>query len=127
MVGFDKSNASKAALEEAKKQAKAFGAGLCVITSMVGGREVPRDDFATAERELEQVSAALKAENIPCETHLLVRGLSPGEDMVKFAKEKEMDMIVVGVRKRSKVGKILLGSTAQYVIIKAPCPVLTVK
>jgi nucleotide-binding universal stress UspA family protein len=44
-----------------------------------------------------------------------------------YAKEKAIDLIVVGVEKRSKTQKILLGSTAQFIILKAPCPVLTVK
>ncbi len=127
MVAYDKSNVSKEALEVSKKHAKVFGAQVCVITSMLGGREVPREEFANAERELEHAGVLLKAENIPCETHLLVRGLSPGEDIVQFAKEKAMDEIIIGVRKRSKVSKMLLGSTAQYVIINAPCPVVAVK
>jgi len=38
-----------------------------------------------------------------------------------------VDEIIVGVKRRSKVGKLLMGSTAQYVILQAPCPVVTVK
>ncbi|MFZ1956497.1 MAG: universal stress protein, partial [Desulfobacterales bacterium] len=59
--------------------------------------------------------------------HLLIRGLAPGEDLVRFAKENDVDLMVVGVKRRSKVGKLLMGSTAQFVIIKAPCPVLSIK
>ncbi len=127
MVGYDSSNVSKAALELAKKHAKAFDAEVYVITSMVGGREVAREEFSRAESDLEYAETLLKEDNVSCETRLLVRGMSPGEDMVEFAKEKEIDEIIVGVRKRSKVGKFLLGSTAQYLIIKAPCPVVAVK
>jgi nucleotide-binding universal stress UspA family protein len=53
--------------------------------------------------------------------------MPPGEDLVKYAKENQIDQIVVGIRRRSKVGKLVFGSTAQYVILEAPCPVLTVK
>ena len=64
---------------------------------------------------------------IDCDSHLLIRGLTPGEDIVEFAKENEVDEIVVGVKRRSKVGKLLMGSTAQYIILQAPCPVVSVK
>ena len=57
----------------------------------------------------------------------MIRGLSPGEDLVNFAKENEVDEIIVGVKRRSKVGKLILGSTAQYVILEASCPVVSVK
>jgi nucleotide-binding universal stress UspA family protein len=57
----------------------------------------------------------------------LIRGLSPGEDIVEFAKENKIDEIIVGVKRRSKVGKLLMGSTAQVVILQASCPVISVK
>ena len=127
MVAYDRSNVAKAALDLAKQHAKAFDAKVYVITSMLGGRDVPREKFANAERDLNHTETLLKAEKIACETHLLIRGMSPGEDLVQFAKENEIDVIIIGVKRRSKVGKFLLGSTAQYVIIKAPCPVVAVK
>ena len=40
------------------------------------------------------------------DTHLLIRGMSPGEDIVAFAKEQEVDSIIIGVKRRSKVGKV---------------------
>jgi nucleotide-binding universal stress UspA family protein len=53
--------------------------------------------------------------------------LDAGEDLVKLADEKKVDEIIIGVRRRSKVGKLIFGSTAQYVILNAPCPVVSVK
>ena len=44
-----------------------------------------------------------------------------------FCVVQNVDMIFIGVRRRSKVGKLLFGSTAQYVILNAPCPVVSVK
>ena len=46
---------------------------------------------------------------------------------VSFLQENEIDLIIIAIRKRSKIGKLVFGSTAQYVILKAPCPVLSVK
>jgi nucleotide-binding universal stress UspA family protein len=128
MVCYDSSREAGDALGLAKKHARAFEAEkIYVVTSMVGGRDVPREVFANAERELRYAENVLKDENIICETRLLVRGLTPGEDIVEFAKEKEVDEIIIGVRKKSKVEKLLMGSTAQYVILKAPCPVVATK
>jgi nucleotide-binding universal stress UspA family protein len=46
---------------------------------------------------------------------------------VAFAEENKVDEIIIGVRSRSKVGKLLFGSTSQVVILQANCPVVTVK
>ncbi len=127
LVGYDGSEVSEEALALATKHAKTFQATVHVVTSMVKGTESEVEDIEQAERGLEYAKSLFKDENIACETHLLIRGLSPGEDIVEFAKENNVDEIIVGVRRRSKVGKLLMGSTAQYVILKAHCPVVSVK
>jgi nucleotide-binding universal stress UspA family protein len=76
---------------------------------------------------LEWAKSLFEENGITCNTHLLIRGLGPGEDLVEFAEENKVDEIVVGVKRSSKVGKLLMGSTAQYVILKAKCPVVSVK
>jgi nucleotide-binding universal stress UspA family protein len=127
LVGYDGSNAAKEALNLAVKHAKAFQAAVHVVTSHVGGGAEHVEDIETAERELEYAQKLFDAEGIPCETHLLIRGLTPGEDLVEFAQEEQIDQIMVGVKKRSKVDKLVFGSTCQFVILNAPCPVLAVK
>jgi nucleotide-binding universal stress UspA family protein len=69
----------------------------------------------------------MEDKGLECEIHQIVHGRSPGEDIVWFARDNAIDLIYVGVQKKSKAQKILLGSNAQYVILKAPCPVTTVK
>jgi nucleotide-binding universal stress UspA family protein len=98
-----------------------------VITSMQRGTESERKAIEQAERGLEYAKSLFEENNIPCNTHLLIRGLTPGEDLVEFATENQVDEIIVGVKRRSKVGKLLMGSTAQYVILQAQCPVVSVK
>ncbi len=71
--------------------------------------------------------ALLEEDHIPCTTHLLVRGLSPGGDLVEFAEENQVHEIIIGVQIRSKVGKLLLSATAQHVILNAHCPVVTIR
>ena len=127
LVGYDGSNSAKEALDLAKNHAIAFKGEVDVVTSMVKGTERERQDMDQAKRGLEYAEALFKENNITCKTHLLIRGMSSGEDMVEFAQENNIDEIIVGVKRRSKVGKLLMGSTAQYVILNAHCPVVTVK
>jgi nucleotide-binding universal stress UspA family protein len=127
LVGLDGSNTSEAALQLAIKTAKAYNADLLAITSMATGTADKNDEIRSAEKELEETKAQVLKAGVSCSTHLLIRGKTVGEDIVAFAAENAIDLIVVGVKRRSRVGKILMGSNAQYVIIKAGCPVLTVK
>ena len=127
MVGYDGSNCAKDALDLASKHAKAFGADINVITSLEGGSETSSDHVELAKKELEFAETLMKDRGINVDTHLLIRGLKPGEDLVKYADENDIDAIFIGVRRRSKVGKLLSGSNAQYIILKAPCPVVTIK
>jgi len=127
LVGYDGSAPAKDALELARKHAAAFGATVDVVTSMESGAGNQQEEIEKAERGLEWAKSLFADKGIPCNSHLLIRGLSPGEDLVEFSRDNRVDEIVVGVKRRSKVGKLLLGSTAQYVILNAPCPTVTVK
>jgi nucleotide-binding universal stress UspA family protein len=127
MVGYDQSNVAKEALALAKKHAKAFDAKLYLLTALAQSPELQLEDIQKAENELERVQIALKAEGIACETHAIVSSLTAGEDLIQFAQDNDIDEIVIGVRRRSKVGKLLFGSNAQYIILQAPCPVVAVK
>ena len=127
MVGFDGSKVSEAAVELATERAQAFGAKIFLVHSMVGGPDVPKRDFENSERELEYHKNEFKKKEIVCESLLSVRGLEPGEDLIRLAEENQVDEIIMGVMRRSKVGKLVFGSTAQYVILNASCPVATVK
>ncbi len=127
LVAFDGSPSSVEALELAKHQALLRGSHIYLVTSMVGGSKEKPEAISEANFNLEEAGSALQAAGVSCETHQLVRGLSPGEDIVKFAADNAVDFIFIGVEKKSRTQKILLGSTAQYVILKAGCPVVTVK
>ncbi len=117
----------KDAVQLAKKHAKAFGAKVHVLTSLAQSNDLQLEDIQRAEHELEYETASLVDDNISCETQAIVSPLSPGEALVQFAEENEIDEIVIGVRRRSKVGKLVFGSTAQFVILNAPCPVVSVR
>ncbi len=127
LIGYDGSNSAKDALNLAKVRAKEFDANVYVVTSMVGANKHQYEDVRQAELGLEFAKTLFEEDNIPCETHLLIRGHSPGEELVQFAEDNQINEIIVGVRRRSKVSKLLIGSTAQYVVLNASCPVVTIK
>ncbi|MDM8540319.1 universal stress protein [Desulfococcaceae bacterium HSG7] len=127
MVGYNGPQEAWDALKLAQKNAKAFDGHVYIVTSL---KDVDADDkekIEEAEENLEYAQNILKENEISCETHLLIRGMSPGEDLIKFVKDNKIDQVVIGVRKKSKVEKLVFGSTAQYVILNAPCPVITIK
>ncbi|MDP3286400.1 MAG: universal stress protein [Desulfobacterales bacterium] len=127
LVGYNGSGVAGDALALAVKYAKAFNAEVDVITSLEEGTENEIQDISGAEKGLEHAKSFFEKEKIQCKTHLLIRGMTPGEDLVSFAGENKVDLIIIGVKRRSKVGKLVFGSTDQYVILQAPCPVETVK
>ena len=127
LVGYNGTQAAKNALSLARDHALAFGARVFIMTSMEGGTGESMQDIERVEKSLSEAARFLEEKGVECETHQLARGLSPGEDLVRFAQENAVDLMFVGIKKKSKTQKILLGSTAQYIILKAPCPVTTVK
>jgi len=125
LVAYDGSDMAKEALSLAQKRAKSTDAKIYVLHSLV--TDLPQKRHKQDEREMEEVKDLLERGGFSFETHLTVRNMMPGEHLVEFAEENEIDEIIVGIRRKSKVGKLLLGSTAQHVILNAPCPVVSVK
>jgi nucleotide-binding universal stress UspA family protein len=127
LVGYDGTESSHRALNLAAEQAKWADALVYVVTSMEGGEKESLEEIRTTEESLQQAKDLLLKDHIQCETIQLARGLSPGEDLVRFAEDNSIDIIFLGIKKKSRTRKILLGSTAQFIILKGPCPVTTTK
>jgi nucleotide-binding universal stress UspA family protein len=127
LVAFDGSDVAKKAISLAEKRAKVLNAEIILVHSMIGGPNVPRKDFEIAENSLAYENSQLLEKKIPSAFILSVRGMDAGEDLVQLAEEKKVDEIIIGIKKRSKVEKLVFGSTAQHVILNAPCPVVSVK
>jgi nucleotide-binding universal stress UspA family protein len=127
LVGYNGSEVAKSALALAKSYAKMQDALVYVVMSLEGGVGEKIEEINEAAENLKFAQDFLERDGIRCRTEQLVRGLTPGEDLVKFSKENEIDHLFVGIEKKSKTRKMLLGSTAQYVILQAPCPVTSVK
>ena len=126
VVGFVPTKEGRAALARAVEEAKMRRARLVVINSNRGGREFD-DDTKAAEVELQGVADELGGDGLELEVRQLVRGNEPAEDLISVANETEADLIVIGLRRRTPVGKLILGSNAQRILLDAPCAVLAVK
>lgn len=124
LVGYDGSEPSKAAVELALKHAAAFGAEIVVCNSVMVPDPI---EEKRASEMLADVQKKHQNESVTLTTHLALQGLSPGEDLVKYAQINDIDEIIIGIKKVSKIGKLLFGSNAQYVLLNAACPVVAVK
>ncbi|MCF8091531.1 MAG: universal stress protein [Desulfotignum sp.] len=127
LVGYDGGEEGRLALALARDAAVFHKAFVHVITSMEGGSSEKQTDIQKAEQNLAFAKTLLENSHIPCDCQQSVRGMSAGEDLVKFAQENDINHIFLGIRKKSRAQKAILGSTARYVILKAHCPVTTVK
>ena len=130
LVGYNGEESDRSVLEAAKSYAGLLKAQVCVVNCMEQPNEVAVkevDRMAKITKAFDDITEEFNAAGITCFTSLLVNRLTFGENIVKTATEKKTDLIIIGVRLRSKVGKLLFGSTAQFVILEAPCPVLTIK
>lgn len=127
VLGYDGTRTASEALRLAIFHARHFDGFIHVVYSVAEGHEGRIEEIDAARGFLGHAEEILKENHIPCETHLLVRGQSPGKDLIQFAQDCNADEIIVGVRKTSKVEKLFFGSTAQYVVVHASCPVVLVK
>lgn len=127
VVGYVPSEEGRAALHRAAKECQLRNTQLVVINSNRGGKDLDDEEVARYEAELDAVRAELDGAGVSHEVRQLVRGLEPAEDIIAVAEEISADFIVIGLRRRSPVGKLILGSNAQRILLEAPCPVLAVK
>ena len=127
VVGYVPKPEGRAALRRAAEEARLRGARLVVINSARGGRDFDAEDAVDSEAELDEVRAQLAEAGVEAEVRQLVRGMDVAEDLISVAQETSADFIVIGLRRRSPVGKLILGSNAQRILLDAPCPVLSVK
>lgn len=127
VVGYVPKPEGDAALDKAVQEAQLRGLKLVVVSSQRGGPDY--DDQAAAEHEamLEDVRKRLDDTGVPYVIRQLVRGFDPADDLISIAEANSAELIVIGLRRRSPVGKLILGSNAQRILLDAHCPVLAVK
>ncbi len=127
VVGYVSTKEGRAAVDRAVAECKLRGDRLIVIHSDRGGPSLTGDTALKNERDLEAVRKELSETGVEVEVRGLVRGKEPAEDLIAVADETGAELIVIGLRRRTPVGKLILGSNAQRVLLDAPCAVLAVK
>jgi universal stress protein A len=139
LVPTDFSTHSRNALRYAAAFADRFGAELhllhvvqdlalfvpdTVAVSPVAAPPLDRLTAAVREALLREVRESGLEGRAVC---LEVREGTPFEEIVRYAREKAVDLIVLGTHGRTGLAHVLLGSVSEKVVRKAPCPVLTVR
>ena len=127
VVGYVPSPEGEAALDRAVDEAKLRGSNLLVVNSQRGGRTADYEEMALTNEQVQVIHDRLHAAGIEHDVRGLIRGNDPADDLVAIAEEVSAEMIVIGLRKRTPVGKLIMGSNAQRILLDATCPVLAVK
>jgi nucleotide-binding universal stress UspA family protein len=127
VVGYVPKPEGEAALRKAVEEAKLRSAKLVVVNSHRGGNDFDADAATQADREMGAVRRELEGSGVEFDVRQLVRGFEPAEDLISIAEASAAELIVIGLRRRSPVGKLILGSNAQRILLDAHCPVLAVK
>lgn len=125
VVGYVPKPEGHAALERAIEEARLRHTRLVVINTSRGDAYV--DAGYASVQDVELVKSQLAEAGVDHEFRQLVRGHEAAEEVVDLADELGAELIVIGLRRRTAVGKFLMGSTAQRILLDAHCPVLAVK
>ncbi len=127
VAGFLRSPEGRAALNRALQEAELRDGELLVVHSMRGGERDELEQVMSYREEFEQLERKLKESPARYQLIEYARGNAPAEDLLQASKDEDADMIVIGIRRRSPVGKLILGSNAQDILLHADCAVLAVK
>lgn len=125
IVGYVPAPEGRAALDFAIDEARRRGARLLVLNTSSGASLVDRR-YAGAQ-EWEQTQTQLRDSGVDFEVQQSVTGGDASDAIIRAAEETNADLIVIGLRRRSPVGKLIMGSQAQVILLDAPCPVTAVK
>ena len=126
VVGYVPTPEGLAALQHAAQESLLRRTRLVVINSTQAGKDLAPGDAEHYEKALQAVREQLDEAGITHEERPLA-GSEPAEDLIAVAAEVEADCLVIGLRRRTPVGKLILGANAQRILLEAGCPVLAVK
>ena len=124
VVGYAPSTQGRAALRAGIRYAERTGSPLLVAAHQ---HAVPGSGGAAATEE--EVRAELEEQDADLEGVTIRRGPDReiGEFLLATIEDVQAELVVIGLRRKSPIGKLNLGASARRVVLGAPCPVLTVK
>ena len=125
VVGYIPTPEGIAAFVRAKGEAALLGSRLVVVNTGQSG-DFTTPSLATAQ-DLDAIRAELEQTGLDHEVVQATGVLAPAEEILRVASAEDAALIVIGMRRRSPVGKLFLGSTSQQILLDAHCAVLAVK
>ena len=126
VVGFIDNPEGRQALDLAIEEALRRQTRLIVVHSMRGGSRTKEDEYLRYQQALEALESELEERGIEHEVKDYVRDQTPAEDLMDAVEEFDAELLVIGYKRRTATGKLLLGSHAQDVLMSATVPVLAV-
>lgn len=124
VVGFVDSAVGRAAVDAAVRECQLRSARLVVVSSVTGG---PGNELYEQRDAVARLMDVVSQAGTEMDVQEFARGNDPATDLLEVAEEVNADLIVIGLRRRSPVGKLLLGSNAQKILLESNIPVLAVK
>ncbi|MFC0625650.1 universal stress protein [Kribbella deserti] len=125
LVGYVPTPEGEAALEAAAAEAVRRSATIVLVNTSRGDAYV--DDRYANQAELDTAEANLRERGLEVTIRHGVGGGDVATELLNAAVEENVDLIIIGLRRRTPVGKLILGSTAQRILLESPIPVLAVK
>ena len=125
VVGLVPNARGQAALEHGLRESRQRGARLVVVNSSRGDALVD-EDFLQGDG-LRRLHEELAASGVPFQVRQPVHGRDVAEELAAVVAETSAELLVIGVRRRTPVGKLLMGSAAQRILLEVDCPILAVK
>ncbi len=115
----------RAALQKAIEISKERNEPMLIVNASPGGQQ--EDASLVPAFEVEEIEAELAAKGIQAEFKQYVRGNNAVDEINDMVESRDISLLIIGLRKRTAVGKLLLGSVAQEILMTVSCPVLCVK
>ena len=125
LVAYAPRPEGQAALEKGLEIARRRNERLMVVNASPGGHG--EDESQATTQDVERVEALLAGSGLNAELKQFVRGKSAVAEIEALVESLPVSLLIIGLRKRSAVGKLILGSVAQELLLSVPCPVLAVK